>query len=294
MTTTIEKHLQALGFSEYEARALVALYKKGPLNGYQLAKASGIPRPNIYTVLAKLEDGRAITSIHSKEGTRYSAEPPNEFLSRLSRGYDTHVARVGEMLKGIRSMPEQECAWNIQGIEALIERARAIVAGARRHVLVGIWSQESKLLADSFLKASARGVEVTTLCIQGCPKECGGCQGHTYRYPMALGAKTRWLIIASEKEALIGQVFPDDQASGAASRQEAVASLATQYIRNAVAVAEIVRSMGPKLLTSVDERARSALKGAGLSFNGEAWFDQVLSAVAERRPNDTGSPEPAK
>lgn len=281
MTTTIEteRHLRALGFSEYEARALVVLYKKGALNGYQLAKASGIPRPNIYTVLAKLEDRGAITSLHSKEGTRYAAQPPKELLSRLARGFDVNLSKAGEALKGIGRAPEQECAWNIQGYEAAIDRAHAIAAGARKRLLVGIWSQESKVLADSFRKAKARGVEVTTLCIQGCPQACGGCQGHTYRYPMALGAKTRWLVVASEKEALIGQVFPDGQASGAASRQEAVASLAAQYVRNTVAVAEIVRSMGPKLLESVDAEAREALQGVGLALDGEAWFDQIRSAV---------------
>ena len=38
------KQLQELGFSQYEAQAYIALLQKNPLNGYELAKASGIPR----------------------------------------------------------------------------------------------------------------------------------------------------------------------------------------------------------------------------------------------------------
>jgi len=48
--------LQQLGFSEYEARAYLALLQRNPLNGYELAKVSGLPRANVYAVLQKLED----------------------------------------------------------------------------------------------------------------------------------------------------------------------------------------------------------------------------------------------
>ena len=47
--------LQELGFSEYEACAYQALLQQNPVTGYELAKVSGIPRPNIYPILQKLE-----------------------------------------------------------------------------------------------------------------------------------------------------------------------------------------------------------------------------------------------
>src|SRR6266542_3193328 len=57
--------LQQLGFSEYEARAYLALLQRNPLNGYELAKVSGLPRANVYAVLQKLEDrGRSFASTH--------------------------------------------------------------------------------------------------------------------------------------------------------------------------------------------------------------------------------------
>ena len=40
--------LLELGFGENEARAYLTLLQLGPASGYELAKASGIPRPNIY------------------------------------------------------------------------------------------------------------------------------------------------------------------------------------------------------------------------------------------------------
>ncbi len=54
MTDTITL-LQDLGFTEKEARAYRALLQHDPVSGYELAKVSGILRPNIYPVLQKLE-----------------------------------------------------------------------------------------------------------------------------------------------------------------------------------------------------------------------------------------------
>ncbi len=55
--------LQELGFGDYEARAYVALLQRSPINGYELAKASGVPRANIYAVLQKLAERGAVVRV---------------------------------------------------------------------------------------------------------------------------------------------------------------------------------------------------------------------------------------
>src|SRR5699024_8040095 len=70
--------LQALGFSEYEARAYVALLGETDLNGYEVAKASGMPRANVYPVLERLVSRRAARRIETRAGRRYAAIPPEE------------------------------------------------------------------------------------------------------------------------------------------------------------------------------------------------------------------------
>jgi HTH-type transcriptional regulator, sugar sensing transcriptional regulator len=47
--------LQQLGFTEYEARAYVALLQRYPVNGATVAKLAHLPRANVYDVLSKLE-----------------------------------------------------------------------------------------------------------------------------------------------------------------------------------------------------------------------------------------------
>jgi HTH-type transcriptional regulator, sugar sensing transcriptional regulator len=42
------QRLQALGFSQYEARAYCALLQKSPANGHEVAKLAGIPTSKVY------------------------------------------------------------------------------------------------------------------------------------------------------------------------------------------------------------------------------------------------------
>jgi Cd2+/Zn2+-exporting ATPase len=47
--------LNALGFTEYEAKVYLALLKDHPATGYQLSKQAGIPRSMVYEALGRLD-----------------------------------------------------------------------------------------------------------------------------------------------------------------------------------------------------------------------------------------------
>ncbi len=274
------EHLQALGFSEYEGRAYVALLQAGALTGYQLARASGIPRPNIYPVLDRLHERGAVVRVQVKGGVKYSALPSEEMLSRLSRNVQSHLEEARLALRQVTAAAPSEYVWNVQGYDSVMARAEALVDGARQRLLVGVWAQESRRLSAAFARAQARDVEPTTLCIQGCPDECGGCRGRIYRYPLAGGAETRWLVAAADDaELLVGQVFADGGATAAVTRLEVLVAVGTHYLRNTIAAAEIVRSLGPRLAELVDAQALEALQGAGLATSGESWLQRIRTAV---------------
>src|SRR4051794_14886946 len=76
--------LQQLGFSEYEARAYLALLQRNPLNGYELAKVSGLPRANIYAVLQRLEERGAAVRLDLPNGIRYAPIAPTELTNRAA------------------------------------------------------------------------------------------------------------------------------------------------------------------------------------------------------------------
>lgn len=284
MTSNVLHELQALGFGEYEARAYVSLLQRGSLTGYQLAKASGVPRPNIYPVLDRLEERGAVSRITVEGGVRYVALPADEMLSRIGRDASVRLEKAREAMKELEASPETPQVWNLEGYEVMLGRAREIIENSGKQLLVGVWSNESRRLADAIAAAEARGVALTILCIQGCPDECGGCHGDVFRYPLASDTDKRWLVVAADdRELLVGQVSPDGTTIAAVTRLEAFVAVGSHYLRNAVAAAEILRNLGSRITDVLDEQALTALRGAGLATGDLTWLDRMLTAAGAAR-----------
>jgi len=283
-TTSAVEHLQAVGFSEYEARAYATLVQGGPMTGYQLAKASGIPRPNVYPVIDRLEKRGAVTSVDVGGGVKYAALPAADMLARLSKSVESHLSGAGSALRDLANAPASEYAWNVEGYDNVIVHAERAIESARDRVLLGLWSNESARLAEALARAQARGVEVVVLCVQGCADECGNCRGEVYRYAVSGEHTTRWLmLVADEREALVGQVTGGGDARAVETRLEAVVLMTAQYLRATIGVAEIVRSIGSRLPKLLDREALSAVQGTGLAVEGESWLKRLTSVVRRSR-----------
>jgi hypothetical protein len=53
--TDLLNDLNAIGFTEYEAKVYLALLKEHPSTGYQISKMAGIPRSMVYEALGRLD-----------------------------------------------------------------------------------------------------------------------------------------------------------------------------------------------------------------------------------------------
>jgi HTH-type transcriptional regulator, sugar sensing transcriptional regulator len=279
-TGTAVEHLQAIGFGEYEARAYAALIRRGPLTGYQLAKESGIPRPNIYAIIGRLEKRAAVIRVEVKHGVKYAALPAAEMLAGLSQAVQGHLSGAKGALEDLQHQSNPDYVWNVEGYDAMIARAEALIAGARERLLIGIWSSEARRLAAATAAAEERGVQMVALCIEGCSPECGGCRGDVYRYPVAAEAQTRWLmLVADDRELLVGQVGAGGDARAAHTTLEVFVAMTAQYLRNTIATAEIVRSVGSRLPKLLDRGALEAVEGTGLAADNASWLKRVASVV---------------
>jgi hypothetical protein len=103
---SVIEELQHLGMSGYEAKAYVALVAAGtPLNGYEVAKHSGVPRSTVYETLGKLVGRGAAYEVRAGEASvGYISLPPNALLDRMRRS--TRCA-----LRCPRSRPHRRSAW---------------------------------------------------------------------------------------------------------------------------------------------------------------------------------------
>lgn len=276
--------LQRLGFGEYEARAYMTLLQRSPMTGYELARLSGIPRPNVYDLLPKLEERGAVLRADSPSGARYSAVSPSELIATLAGRFNDDLTEAEVALASATNTLSEDYAWNVEGRRSAIDHARTLIDSAQSEVLIAVWPQESRALASNVAQAEERGVAITTLCLAACSPECGGCRGSIHRYLMQEATPqevSRWLVIASDsKEMLAGEIRTDDAASAVRTNKRLLIELASSYVRNSVALATLISDLGDRLPDLLSPGANSMLSALGANSLAGGWLQHMVNVLS--------------
>jgi predicted transcriptional regulator len=272
--------LQDLGFSDYEARAYIALLQRSPLNGYELAKASGLPRANVYSVLQKLEERGAVVRHDSPSGVRYAPVPPAALTGRLANRYQSTLDAARRSLDEVSSPAEHEYVWNARGYTVLLEQARELIDQATGRLLVTIWPEEARGLAEPLAQAAARGVEIVTLCPTACVDECGGCRGQIYRYRVMSEQQTRWLLLVADGAKLLaGEIGAGNDTLAIRTQQQLLVDLASWYIRHSIALAAVVSDLDSQLERLLEPETLATLRMVGPGVRSNGWLDHMRSLL---------------
>lgn len=263
MTTTNQNdepvhQLQALGFSEYEARAYVTLLEHGELSGYAWAQQSGIPRANIYAVARKLAERGAVQQSEGKTGNTWSPVPAQQLLSGIRAQYKRSLTLAEESLASLEQASQSTAVFNLRNNDLLVH-ARQLIDAAHDHLLIAIQPQEAAALAASLRQARERGVAITTLCLEACEHPCGGCQGDLHRYQLAPCDGTRWLVIATDHDQVLMGQLTAQHAEGIVTTQHLVVELAEAYIRQSLALATLGSELAGRFDGLLSEQARRLL-----------------------------------
>ncbi len=269
--------LMALGFGEYEARVYVALLAQGPLSGYEVSKRSGVPRPNVYPALRRLAERGAVAALTARRGAVYQARPAAEVLERLAREQRERLEAAAAALARLERPSGEPLAAALAGEEELVARARHLVTTAEARLFLAVVPATAGLLVAEVDGAVARGVQVTTQCVQACPAPCGGCRGDLFRHATELPPAHWLLVIADERELLAADLTrPGKAATGLVTRHPALVRLALSALQDGIAAAEIVRSLGGAIVPALDPAARAVVDGPALADGGRrSWLERL-------------------
>ena len=272
--------LQQLGFSEYEARAYLALLQRNPLNGYELAKVSGLPRANVYAVLQKLEERGAVVRLDMPSGARYAPVAPTELTQRIASRFQDVLSTTQQALEDLATPAAAEYVWNIQGYAAVLDHAQTLIDATQDRLLVAIGRGEAGALAEPLAQAEARGVAVTTLCLDECPVECGGCRGTICRSCAAVSAGQRWLVLVSDNaEVLAGEIGLDNDALAVRTRQQIQVDLASWYIQHSMALAAVLSDLSRRPDQVLASETRALLQSVDPHNRHGGWLEHLRVLV---------------
>jgi sugar-specific transcriptional regulator TrmB len=141
------EQLTRLGLTSYEAKAYLALMRRGSSTAAQVSRLAGVPRQRIYDVLASLVE-RGLASSKPGRVVKYSATAPELALERL---VSDHRQRLAELERSVSSMIEEltpafqagqaqtdplEYIEVLRDRRAVNERFEELQAGIKKEILV--------------------------------------------------------------------------------------------------------------------------------------------------------------
>jgi sugar-specific transcriptional regulator TrmB len=270
------ERLREIGLGDYEAKIYVALVKRHPATGYELARGSGVPSSKVYEVLGRLQEKDVVFVTDSGgRAKRYVPVDPEEFVDR-------HRTRVTRALDGLRDDLEAIGAdepvgyiWNVHGRAALLERTSHLIERAEQTLLVSGWDEELADLAPAIAAAHRREVRVAVIDYGSLPLEAAAVYPHPIKDTIHGEKGGRGLTVcADSRVALMGLVQDDGVGQGAWSRNRAFVAAAEDYLKHDIYVQKIVGRFHDLLVRTY---------GPNFTRWRDVFSDRVVSARPSQR-----------
>jgi Cd2+/Zn2+-exporting ATPase len=249
--------LVKIGFSEYEAKAYVALLRKSPVTGYELAKLSGVPRSMIYEVVGKLTSRGAAMELRTGRATKYAPVQADEFLDQLQREQEKLVSSLRDDLTTIASAPDLEYVWNIEGHENIMAKAMEMIDQAEERIYLTLVPDTFPALRPGLDQAIERGVRVVVYTTQNL--DLPGGQVVVARVAAQALDQARGLgviLVVDGTEVLVGEWLTATQARASWTSSPLLVFIAEHHLRTDLYLPEVLSLLGDRALEVIQEEDR--------------------------------------
>ena len=201
----IIESLKELGFNTYEAKVYVALLKKYPATGYEVAKLAGIPQSRTYDTLKVLEDKHIVIAANTKPIT-YNPIKPKQLTQRFQKKMNSTINFLDKHLPDVKS-DYNEPIITITDKQNIRDKVIEVIHNAKREIYMEIWSQDYKNFEQDLLDAYNRNVEIRIVGYDNFHSRFGLVFEHAFARDIELSLGGRMIIIAADdSEGIIGKI----------------------------------------------------------------------------------------
>ena len=155
----ILKEFKAIGFTAYEAKVYMQLMRSGTATAYEIAKESGVPRPNTYNALESLTKRGSVLPVNQNP-RRYVAKDPDTHLTGIGRDMMSLCKSLAEKLSKIEEPDDAPYVWNVHGEMAMHDKIEALIADCTTTLWAKASSDVLKRHSEALEAAALRGVEM--------------------------------------------------------------------------------------------------------------------------------------
>jgi len=164
MNSEAVSYLNSLGLTEYEAKAVVSLIKKGSLEAPDISRTSEIPKTRVYDVLEKLEKKGFVISLEGRP-KKFQEIEKEKIIEKLNEEKKKEFKKIEEnalKLKQILSFEEKEEKENVLKIKEIKDFYRILsqeMLKAKKSV-VGFTELKEKKFLENALSKTAEKIEI--------------------------------------------------------------------------------------------------------------------------------------
>jgi sugar-specific transcriptional regulator TrmB len=269
------QRLREIGLGEYEAKLYLAVVKRHPASGYELARSSGVPSSKVYEVLGRLQEKELVFVTDGGRAKRYIPADPDEFVDRYAQRMTRALDGLKQDLAAVSADDPVGYVWNVHGREALLERAVHLVGRAERTLLLSAWDDELGELTEPIAAAHRRGVRVAVIDYGALAVEADAVYPHPIKDTIHAEKGGRGLTLCIDsRAALVGLVAEGGNASGAWSSNSGFVTAVEDYLKHDIYVQKIVGRFNELLVRTY---------GRNYARWRDVFSDRVVPAPAARR-----------
>jgi sugar-specific transcriptional regulator TrmB len=238
--------MRKLGFTEYETRIYIALLRESPATAYEIAKSTGVPRPNTYNALDTLAQRDVVQPV-SADPVRYVPVPPELVFGRIAAATRSICEDLEEKLTKLSEPEDSRFVWTTRGDTAVHDHVRQMIEAAEDHIWIKAGESVIRRHAESLRAAAERGVSMVIVLFGEDAQEFRFSEsvrvvlheGNGRRMGMADNLFT---VIVDHEEVMTANI--DGSVSGAHTRNGSIVTMALGLLRHEYYLAEIFRRVG--------------------------------------------------
>lgn len=239
---TMIQELKSLGFSEYEARIYVSLIVASPTTAYELAKKSGVPRPNAYSALSSLADRGAAMPI-SENPVRYVARDPKQFLSTIVERTKATCNELAESLSNISAPQADDYVWNLSGEAEINAKMAELITEAGEVIWIKAGPEVLRHHRKALIEATGkRNIRLVVILFGDDPDEFhfnDNCEIHVHEASgIRMGSADNLFTMAVDHDKML-TANENNGIQAAHTQNQAVVKMALSLIRHDYYMAEI-------------------------------------------------------
>jgi Cd2+/Zn2+-exporting ATPase len=250
----VKDQLQRIGFTEYESKVYLALLKENPTTGYQISKASGVPRSMVYEVLSRLHGRGAVLETIEGRATYYRPLPPEILLDQHQSSIDQLISDLRPALSKLYESTSNDRVWSITDKNAIYAYCEQMLFKAETEAYLVLDDQSLERLSPRLESVADKNITLNIL-LTG---ENGISFGNTIQHPPLeselQGLTQTLLVLVDNSELLVADIAKESLATITSNSN--LLMIARQFVWMEFFTQRIYNQLGPDLIARLGAEDR--------------------------------------